>query len=157
MVHPENGVFDVVLVQASPEHAMLAEGPVPLSGRPIYTVYLQVGGPKEWMLQYCVPQSAAYEVKSGGAVVQLGNPVPVKAPFPRVTVLPPLVQRRSRLVLHGFLTEQGSLRGLNAIVPDQQQRAAELIPYLQQWEFRPATRDGRSVEIEIVLIVPDAA
>ena len=154
MVHPENGVFDVVLIQASADTEMLP-GPV-LSGRPVHTVYLQVGAPREWILQYCVPQSSEYRVQQGGSVVQLGNPGPVKAPYPKVTVLPPApaLPRTARMVLHGFLTEQGMLRDLRMIGEDQKHGEAQIIPYLQQWEFRPAARDGRAIEVEVVLTIP---
>jgi hypothetical protein len=154
IVHPENGVFDVVLIQASADTAMLP-GPV-LSGRPVHTVYLQVGAPREWILQYCVPQSSEYQVRQGGSVVQLGNPGPLKAPYPKVTVLPPapLLSQNARMVLHGFLTEEGLLRNLKIIVEDQKHSGAQIIPYLQQWEFRPAARDGRAIEVEVVLTIP---
>jgi hypothetical protein len=156
VVHPENGVFDVVLVQSSGEQAVLAEVPLPLNGRPIYTVYLRVGTPKEWILQYCVPQQTSFDIKQGGAVVQLGNPAPVKPPYPKVSVVPPpaVIPRNPKLVVHGFLTETGVLRGLGILGKDEMQLGPRLISYLQQWEFRPATRDGKPVEIEIVLIIP---
>jgi hypothetical protein len=156
IVHPQDGLFDVVLVQASPEHAMLLEGPTPLTGRPIYTVYLQVGTTKEWILQYCLQQSPEYEVKTGGAVVQLGNPTQVKAPYPKVSIVPPQpsMPNHSRLVLHGFITDHGVFRELDTVRHDDKQAAAHILPYLQQWRFRPATRDGQAVEVEILLIVP---
>ena len=51
VLHPNNGVFDVVVVQSSGAEAF-PEASAALSGRPIYTVYLQVGAPKEWIMQY---------------------------------------------------------------------------------------------------------
>ena len=33
---------------------------------------------------------------------------------------------------------------------------AKLGPYLAQWEFRPAIRDGRPVEVEMLLVIPAA-
>ncbi len=152
VIHPENGVFDIVLVQPSPDEAL----PKLLSGRPIYTVYLRVGAEREWVLHYCVPGGREYRVGAGGNVVQLGNPAPVKAPYPKSTVIPSSMGRTTRLMLHGRLAAEGVLRGLEPVITEQKQLADALIPYLEQWEFRPATRGGRPMELEVVLMIPGA-
>ena len=88
-------------------------------------------------------------------MVQLGNPAQVKAPYPRVTLVPPAaLTQASGLVLHGFLTQQGTFRELQAVGRDQASGAAEIIATLRQWEFRPAVRDGVPIEIEVVITVP---
>lgn len=126
-----------------------------LRGTPVYTVYIKVGSQQpEWILRYCVPVVPAKAV-SGGNVIQLGNPAPVKAPYPRITVVPPVEATRDKLtILHGFLTEKGQFRSLQAVRAEDEVLLARLEPLLSQWEFRPAMRDGVPIEIEVLLVLP---
>ena len=103
-----------MVVQSSTSETF-SEGAEALSGRPIYTVYLQVGAPREWILQYCVPNMAG-PVQTGG-LVTLGNPEPVGAPYPMVTVRPPEDWRHGRdyLLVHGFLDESGRFRDMTIL------------------------------------------
>jgi hypothetical protein len=155
VLHPSNGVFDVVVVQSSAAEAF-PEATAALSGRPIYTVYLQVGAPKEWILQYCVPNKAA-PIQTGN-FVNLGNPAPVGAPYPMVTIRPPEDWQHGTgyLLVHGFLDEAGRLR--NMTVLSNQQPASPttgaILEYLAYWEFRPAVVDGQPVKVEVILAVP---
>jgi hypothetical protein len=153
IVHPENGVFDMVVVQSSPLD--IPEGRGLLKGQPVYTVYLKLGTPKEWILQYCVPESTD-GVRNSGRVVQLGNPAPVKSPFPRNTVTPPLavLAKGSRTVVHGILDSHGQFRELKAVRQEDEAFVTRIIPFLEQWEFRPATRDGMPVGVEMLLVIP---
>jgi hypothetical protein len=155
ILHPSNGVFDIVVVQSSTSETF-SEGAEALSGRPIYTVYLQVGAPREWILQYCVPNMAG-PVQTGG-LVKLGNPEPVRAPYPMVTVRPPEDWRHGAdyLLVHGFLDESGRFRDLTILANRTPTEPAldALLQYLGYWEFRPAVLDGRPVKVEVILAVP---
>ena len=155
VVHPSNGVFDVVVVQSSASETF-PERTDALSGRPIYTVYLQVGAPKEWILQYCVPNMAG-PIQSGN-VVNLGNPEPVGAPYPTVTVRPPEDWQHGNdyLLVHGFLDESGRFREMKILQSSQPTSPTTdaLLQYLSYWEFRPALKDGRPVKVEVLLAVP---
>jgi hypothetical protein len=152
VIHPETGVFDVVVVQPSPLDGLIESSGL-LSGRPVYTVYLNVGAPKEWTMQYCVPND---NLQTSANTIQLGNPAPVKAPFPRVTLLPPadFLPKTARTILHGFLNDTGLFEELRAVSTEDGDVGALLAPFLHEWEFRPATRDGVPIEIEILLVVP---
>jgi hypothetical protein len=155
IIHPNNGVFDIVVVQNSTTETF-PDAAEALSGRPIYTVYLQVGASKEWVLQYCIPDVAG-PVQTGG-LVQLGKPAPVGAPYPMVTVRPPEDWQHGTdyLLVHGFLDESGRFRDLR-ILPGRSHTApatSALLEYLTYWEFRPAVRDGRPVRVEVILAVP---
>lgn len=155
ILHPTNGVFDIVVVQSSTSETF-SEGAEALSGRPIYTVYLQVGAPREWILQYCVPNMAG-PVQTGG-LVKLGNPEPVRAPYPMVTVRPPEDWRHGGdyLLVHGFLDESGRFRDMTILASRAPTEPAidALLQYLGYWEFRPAVLDGRPVKVEVILAVP---
>jgi len=155
VVHPVNGVFDVVVVQSSSSETF-PERADALSGRPIYTVYLQVGAPKEWILQYCVPNVAG--PMQAGSVVKLGNPEAVGAPYPTVTVRPPedWSHGADYLLVHGFLDESGRFREMKILQSSRPSSPTTdaLLQYLAYWEFRPALQDGRPVKVEVILAVP---
>jgi len=139
-------------VQPSPLEGLIESSGL-LSGRPVYTVYLNVGAPREWTMQYCVPND---NLQTSANTIQLGNPAPVKAPFPRVTLLPPedFLPKTARTILHGFLNDTGQFEELRAVRTEDGDVGALLAPFLHEWEFRPATRDGVPIEIEILLVVP---
>ena len=150
--HPENSVFDIVVVGAA---GTMRDSVNVLSGSPIYTVHLRVGGPRNWVMQYCVPNQRAASKVTGG-VVTLGKPSPVKAPFPRITIVPPkeLYPAADPITVHGFIGLTGAFHDLRIISGQQAAAAANLLALLDAWTFRPAVRDGSPVEVEMVLLVP---
>jgi hypothetical protein len=96
-------------------------------------------------------------VQTGG-LVKLGNPTPVGAPYPTVTVRPPEDWQHGGdyLLVHGFLDESGRFRDMR-ILPGEQPASASagaLLEYLAYWEFRPAVQDGRPIKVEVILAVP---
>lgn len=153
--HPPGGVFDVVVVQPAPLEGF-PESSGALSGRPVYSVFLRVGAAKEWILQYCVPGEDQTMVVSGG-VVRLSSPAPVAAPYPRVTYLPP-IQRRAGgyMIVHGYLDAEGRFRQLEVLRAADREEASTVLPILERWEFRPATRNGQPLSVEILLAIPRA-
>ena len=153
MVHPNNGFFDVV-VQSSAADAF-PESVGRMTGKPIYTVYLEVGGRKEWIMQYCIPQTNGPARQVSANLVHLGNPAPIKAPFPLITVRPPdELHRESYVLIHGMVDTSGRFQELQVITSAAGHRAERILAYLAQWEFRPATQDGRPVLVEVILAVP---
>jgi len=126
-----------------------------LSGKPIYSVYLSVGAPKDWILQYCIPFGEGNSAEASGAVIKLGNPSPLTAPFPRVTFRPFFDHRPGTyLMLHGFITAEGKFQDLKLLGAGDPRSTAVVIAILNRWEFRPATQDGRPVRVEILLAIP---
>jgi hypothetical protein len=152
-VHPENGQYDIVVSHMSrpPE---LPEGSKLLRGSPIYTVYIRVNARQEWIMRFCTSSSSA-GTRTSGHVVTLENPAPLTPPYPRISVVPQLEEVRDKIaVLHGFLTKEGRFRALQAVQAEDQPLMTHMEPFLAKWEFRPATRDGVPVEIEILLVFP---
>lgn len=103
-------------------------------------------------MQYCVPTDTAIR-KREGIAYQLGNPAPVKAPYPRITVAPPR-WGREEVVMHGFITELGEFSELRVVSGKETAEDLMVLPLLQHWVFRPATRDGRPIAVEFVLVIP---
>jgi hypothetical protein len=153
MVLPTGGVFDVVVQSSGPEGFPESAGV--LSGKPIYSVYLAVGAPKEWILQYCIPAEEAESAEVVGGVVRLGAPAPLTAPYPRTTFRPPPHHRPGGyLMVHGFIGANGRFQDLRVLGAGDPRDNAHAIAVLEHWEFRPAARQGQPMHVEILLAIP---
>ncbi len=154
--HPANAVFDVVVVQSSAEQAF-PDSAGALSGKPVYTVYLQVGSPKPWILQYCIPRQVESAPQIVGGAVNIGAPTStLKAPFPLVTVLPPaaMLPRTGYIIVHASVTAKGELVDLDMMRAPNPRLKDAILPELLKWQFRPAIRDGAPVAVEVLLAIP---
>ncbi len=153
-VHPNNAVYDVV-IQSSAED-VLPEGSGVLSGRPVYTVYLPVGPRRNWILQYCLPEGSQANSDATQQVIRLDNPPPLKAPYPLVSFIPPKAPpaESKYLLIHGVITRDGSFASLRLVKATEPTLGNALLNALAQWEFRPASRDGVAVAVEVLLAIP---
>ena len=151
--NPGNGRFDVVILQSAPSENF-TEGGAILAGRPVYSVYLHVGASRAWVLQFClvptVKQPAAQT-----AVVVLGRAERVEAPYPLSTVVPAgdAAPSARHTLFHGYVGANGKFHDLKP-VGEGDLRAQQMLPYLQEWEFRPASRDNQPVDVEVLLAIP---
>lgn len=152
MVHPANGVFDVVIMQPAVRDD-LPETAGMLSGSPVYTVYLRVGDQREWLLEYCIPAVAKPQ---NMYQIDVGDPGEISPPYPMTTVVPNAVLGQRNLkyvVLRGFITAAGRFRDVARPGPAHS-LAAQLLPALSEWEFRPALRNRKAIEVEVLLLIP---
>jgi hypothetical protein len=150
-----NGTFDAVVVQSSsgdpfPESKEL------LTGRPIYTVYVALGTPKDWALYFCVPGEK--EPPSPGNVVKIGTATPLQAPYPTTLVRPDVAVPAfyKQVLVHGYVNASGKVENLKVVRPIKPETDQALLSSLARWEFRPATRDGVNIGVEFVLSIPVA-
>ena len=144
---PKDGQFGVVVVGSSiaetyPETAEL------WSGRMASTVYLRVGLPKSWILQYSLPRLVDAAVAGGSHL---------EAPWPYEIVRPNLDldnMDSDALILHGFVNKDGRFEKLEVAFPAQFVQAGMVLNVLNQWQFRPAKQNGQMTAVEVLLIIP---
>jgi hypothetical protein len=146
---PRDGRFGSVIVGNSledryPEIADL------WSGRLTYTAYLHVGLSKSWILQYSLPRSA--DAASAGAVARLDAPWPYSIVRPN---LDPGSIDADALMIHGFVNQTGRFETLTIVFPEDFPKAQFVLAALQKWQFRPASQDGQSARVEVLIIIPD--
>jgi hypothetical protein len=153
ITHPEGGNFDVVIMQSAARDDLPDLGGL-LSGAPVYTVFLRVGDRREWLLEYCVPgresvQSNPYEI----TLEEVGSITP---PYPISTVIPNglvLQQNPKHIVLHGLLTAAGDLR-ISRTPESANPFLLQLTALLSEWRFRPAFKNKKAIEVEVLLVIP---
>ncbi len=149
LVHPENGEFDVVLVQSTPDLSLQ-----PLKGAPVYSVYLDVGTRKNWMLHFCEREPA---VEITEHVVRIGAVEPIAAPYPKVTVVPESLAdgaSREPLAISAIIEEDGRLSHLETLNESNEGLLKALMSAFESWLFRPAKRKGTPVAVQVVLVIP---
>jgi hypothetical protein len=146
ITRPRDGHYGVVVVGAS----MTDEYPETLGmwgDRLAYTVYLQVGAEKNWILQYCLPR---VQQAAGG----ISRP---DAPWPYLIVTPHLGgdPDTDALLVHGFINAGGRFEHLAVVFPAKFPQTKFILSALQQWQFRPAAENGKSTTVEVLLIIPE--
>ena len=150
---PKEGKFGVV-VSGSSAAAPYAESVGALSGRMIYSVYLKVGLRKNWILQYCLPRSEEQKT------AVRGRPDPLEAPWPYFIVRPSAISmdgaNADYILIHGTLTAGGRFDKLAMVFPGEFKQKDLLMRSLEQWTFRPASRDGVAADVEVLLIIPNS-
>jgi hypothetical protein len=152
IAHPAGGIFDVV-VQSGGVEGFPESGGV-LNCRPVYSVFLRVGSPKDWILQYCA-QSSEPDVRRSGPVVTLGAPSKLSAPYPQVTFRPALrLHPGAYMMLHGGIGADGRFHDLSVLGASEPYEVEIALAVLDRWQFRPAARDGKPVAVEVLLAIP---
>jgi hypothetical protein len=89
-------------------------------------------------------------------VVTLGEQPKVEPPFIQQSLIPSqkVVLTTRPAVFQGALGANGRFVRLRPVMDAAYQPLLELLPYLEQWQFRPAKVDGVPTEVEILLLVP---
>ncbi len=144
---PRDGQYGSVVVGSSlvekyPETAEL------WSGRLSYTVYLHVGLPKSWILQYSLPRATEHA----------GNISKLEAPWPYNIVRPYIGAgdiNADALMVHGVVNTAGRFEELAVVFPPEFPGAKMIVNALQQWQFRPAAQGGQNIPVEVLLIIPE--
>lgn len=127
----------------------------------IYSVFLPMPG-KNWSLQYCVKLTEQMPSGSRSTVIHLDKPlVPPDADlahrfdFKRITVA---VEKAHRaIVLKGVIDADGSVQQLvvyQGVTPEMDE-AARLA--FSRWQFKPAMKDGKPIEVQILVGIPPLA
>ena len=145
---PRDGHFSAVIVGEALEDQFPEVASV-WGGRLAYTAYLHVGLAKSWILQYSLPRSA--DASAGGTIARLDAPWPYSIVRPN---LAPGSVDADVLMIHGFVNQSGRFQALSVVFPPAFPRAQFVLDALQQWQFRPAMQDGQSVNVEVLLMIP---
>ena len=146
--HPPDGKPSTMVLGSSTTESYPESAGV-LACKIYYTVYVDVGLPKNWILQFCLPTAAERTTTGSRGIVTA-----LDAPWPFVMMRPPIAALSGDYTLvRGLVNARGRFEKLSLVVPDDGAKK-ELLGALQQWEFRSAVRDGQPIAVEILLIIP---
>lgn len=146
---PKDGQFGAVVVGDSLQDEYPELSGV-WNGRLAYTVYLHVGTSRSWILQYSLPETATIAIDSSGDRLD--------APWPYSIVRPnlePGAIDADALLIHGFVDKSGRFQNLSIAFPQNFPQAQFVLASLLRWQFRPATENGQSTRVEVLLIIPE--
>ena len=128
----------------------------------IYSVFLPMPG-KNWSLQYCDKSAAAQNqsAQASGTFLQMDQPLmpPDFDPdhrfdFKRVAV--PAEKSHRSIILKGVIDTDGAVQHLvvyQGVVPEMDEAARIAF---SRWHFKPAMKNGKPVEVEILVGIPPA-
>jgi hypothetical protein len=124
----------------------------------IYTVFLQMPG-KAWTLQYCLSSDAkeTRPSQTSSAMVHMEQgitPPDAESRFDFKRLPLPEDKVHKLIVLKGSLREDGAVENLQVhqgLLP-MMDEAARLA--FSQWKFKPATRGGRAIPVDILVGIP---
>jgi hypothetical protein len=122
-------------------------------GRNVYTMVIPIENLPEYSTDWIV-WFAEREPKPGaGEVLNMRAPIPLRK-FEPVEPVPPGARTELRVQLAGVISKEGKLAVhalLRNLTPALE---SAVLRDMQSWEFKPATRDGVPVEVDIVLEIP---
>jgi hypothetical protein len=144
-----DGQFSAVVVGASIEDQYPELSSV-WRGRMAYTVYLHVGLRRSWTLEYAA--TADDEAAAGGAVTHLEAPWPFSIVRPN---LPSGAFNSDALMVHGYVNTDGRFEDLEIAFPADFPEAGFVLKTLAEWQFRPASAEGKPARVEVLLVIPE--
>jgi hypothetical protein len=168
---PANWIFPVNSVPETPRSGiMVSTGPVGGGGLGVYgvlrggrisTTYLAMPG-KNWILQYSAhaarAENNAAATPGRNQVIALGRdtltpPWPEKKfDFRRSAIDPALASRT--IILHGRIREDGTVETIKVHRGVQMELDQMAMAAFRRWIFRPATRGGKPIAVEILVGIP---
>lgn len=127
----------------------------------IYSVFLQMPG-KPWTLQYCAAKSndQAKGKPTQSAVIRMEpGIVPPEAElrfdFRRLPL--PAEKVHKSIVLKGLMRADGSIAELKIYQGLQPQMDESARAAFSRWKFKPAIREGKPLELEVLVGIPSDA
>ena len=129
----------------------------------IYSIFLPMPA-KSWSMQYCDKSASNQNVPSESRTTMIHLDSPLVPPdfdpdhrfdFKRIPV--PIEKLNRAIVLKGTIAVDGSVQHLvvyQGVVPEMDEAARIAF---SRWRFKPAMKDGKPVEVEILVGIPPRA
>jgi Gram-negative bacterial TonB protein C-terminal len=126
----------------------------------VYSIFLPMPG-KSWSMQYCDKSASTQKTASDG-MLRLDTPLlppdfdmAQRFDFKRIPV-PAELSHRS-IILKGVISVDGTVQRLvvyQGVIPEMDEAARSAF---SRWKFQPAVKDGKPVEVEILVGIPPLA
>ena len=122
-------------------------------GRNVYTMVIPIENLPEYSTDWIIWFAEHDSQPGAGAALNVRAPVPLRK-FESVEPVPPGARTELRVQLAAVITKEGKLEVralLRNLTPALE---SAVLRDVESWEFKPATRDGAPVDIDIVLEIP---
>ncbi len=122
-------------------------------GRNVYTMVIPIENLPEYSADWIIWFSEHDSQPGAGAALNVRAPVPLRK-FESVEPIPPGAKTELRVQLSAVITKAGKLEVralLRNLTPALE---SAVLRDVESWEFKPATRDGVPVDIDVVLEIP---
>jgi len=122
-------------------------------GRNVYTMVIPIENLAEYSTDWIIWFAEREPRPGAGEVLNMRAPIPLRK-FESVEPVPPGARTELRVQLAGIITKEGKLQVralLRNLTPALE---SAVLRDVESWEFKPATRDGAPVDIDIVLEIP---
>jgi hypothetical protein len=120
-------------------------------GRDVYTMVIPIeniaGYSGDWIIWF-----AERDQKPGGSPSVLA-PVPLRK-FESVDPIPPGARTEIRVQFQAIINKEGKFDRILLLRDLTPALESEVLRDVKSWEFKPATRDGTPVDIDVVLEIP---
>jgi len=149
---PDPGTYGLTIISTASSGGGLGDFGV-FYDEPVFTVYIRMATETDltapsWTLEF----AALHAGEGGGA--KIAPPFPTKRQSPDWPVELVDRYRNQLLVIYVVIDEQGKLEHAKSMQSPNIRFNAPLMAALSEWEFRPATVDGRPIAVRALLGVP---
>jgi Gram-negative bacterial TonB protein C-terminal len=121
------------------------------AGRDVYTMVIPIeniaGYSGDWIIWF-----AERDQKPGGAPSVLA-PIPLRK-FESVEPIPPGARTEIRVQVQAIINKEGKFDRIQLLRDLTPALEGAILRDVKSWEFKPATRDGAPVDIDVVLEIP---
>jgi len=158
-IDPRARIDDAPERTGPPNFAALSPGAKPeqvFAAKKIYTMLVNMpnlnSATGSWILNFSELRSSSSAPHVTSA--DLSGPSPIKKSDPRYP--PTLINERveGEVVLYAVIRADGSVDSVELVRGIDQQLDANAMEALTQWKFRPATRQGKPVDLEAIVHIP---
>jgi hypothetical protein len=119
-------------------------------GRNVYTMVIPIENIPEYSSDWIIWFS---ERESAGEALNVRAPVPLRK-FESVEPVAPGSRTEMRVQVAAVITKEGKLEVRALLRNLSPALESSILRDIQSWEFKPATRDGMPVDIDVVLEIP---
>jgi TonB family protein len=137
-----------------PAAPRVTEAPDPrLAGRVVYTVAIQMPNVTSYSGSWLV-WFAEHEPVPGAAPPQVKPPVPLRKVDPKYIAAAAADRVEGKVRLFGIIRRDGHVDGVALLLHLDNRLDATAIEALTKWEFEPALRNGKPVDVDAVFEIP---
>lgn len=122
-------------------------------GRNVYTMVIPIENLPEYSTDWIIWFAEHDSQPGAGAALNVRAPVPLRK-FESVEPVPPGARTELRVQLAAVITKEGKLQVRSLLRNLTPALESAVLRDVESWEFKPATRDGAPVDIDIVLEIP---